>query len=1366
LLTARLGFSSGADTNFYDNVPYRLPSERYRKSPHALWGALPSVYSDTLPTDARHPFLHLLVTGKQNPAVRNRLTEEVIIIDTDLRKEQETERMIASVYPHRLPGLHMISGIGTLPQRLVDRSPPALPNPMEFRHLVEAASFRTSSSPIVLMLLLDPYPTKQLRSTLHTLFLSLLIDPRFKSRFAAALGAVAYRPLSTLFCAGVGTDADTPLGFTVQIFTTPSLARALGDSAASVKLLSSDDQEDTYDLGAPLGLLMTPLAHSIVRCIHTNLLGSTKEVQMLLKNTSVGNDEDSNDEAELNNSSLLPALTYVAGEHPMTTMLPSGHDDGFLDARSTRHKRLPHLLRDLEYVVETPGTAVRLLLNHRESSLSGSPRMEDASPGAPEPLAFAAAWARLLRVAQGMDLQKRKISGGHVEYEANRWLEAFGLSLNLAGTRDALAESLSNNASAPLAPFQPDGSHLATIRNAMGNLLSALLKEIKFWLYFEGVLETGLPLPPAGVHGGSDLSQVEALQRSTLHFSVSSVSSPNEAGSGPGSALALSCATGVKMTESQLELIENALRSAQRQEGGTAATSDIEVPLSGPVMGDWLRVPHSPLAGDALSFHLPLHRAVAKCIRSMCTVIVPASVRSRDPKSWWKMPVIDEDFSSLASDNAVGSQHPLASLIRSTLRSSNCRVIWSSGPDCSPSEAHARRSRAKTISANIAVAKIIYTLADHPLRCLAAAQQIERYLWARNGVSVAGMALNYSSSPLCRSFRDLDLTLLQLSSAGFSIGLGAKRVFALMLSRFSMDGYLCDPERRTQPSSPRGSGYVSGGNQWVNPPRLQDPDHAAALAETFFGTMCVVVTELPAPPPTTPTDFSSLRTSIKRKLLHALAAEPRSHSEAMEAATGGMNRRDESAGDSGGGGVLGDIFAEVLDEIGKQKVQPSSRAASGPPSFELKAECCHEYDPTFFHLRRHEHQHAMDNVARLRRQRVAGRSDSTSLPLVCSPPKAHPRFLATRLLLHLESMDAAIRRFLLFALSAGMWLPPNEPAELNAGEDESQGDEMTGVTTSVTPSSGGAESVPVTSYSRRSFARSSSTSSTGRVNDPSTPFSLDIVAASSVSFTEVLQLLTLQVHTLEECASLHRVQPDLDDESKALSASLSINSYLCRLVHVPEGLVDIWALNPYPDGPLPSKGSGENRGSILGLLIALYEHRSDHGASTSRAGSESGHGEDSHGGSRLLTASGLKWLLRFVHSLISGTAPSVGAAVKSATTGVQIQPISGSFAPGDDWSIKPSIRATISGMLTGLADLWPKDEKETEEDTEDEKLNSKNREARKAAQRRVMEMMKKKQAAFAATIAPSETSTGDNSEAKSDEAECIICRCDDADGGK
>jgi hypothetical protein len=56
------------------------------------------------------------------------------------------------------------------------------------------------------------------------------------------------------------------------------------------------------------------------------------------------------------------------------------------------------------------------------------------------------------------------------------------------------------------------------------------------------------------------------------------------------------------------------------------------------------------------------------------------------------------------------------------------------------------------------------------------------------------------------------------------------KVFGLLFGRFSMDGYICDPEHRVQESTTRASstvgGYGSGNGEWVNPPRLQDPDRA------------------------------------------------------------------------------------------------------------------------------------------------------------------------------------------------------------------------------------------------------------------------------------------------------------------------------------------------------------------------------------------------------------------------------------------------------------------------------------------------------------------------------------------------------------
>jgi hypothetical protein len=1353
------------------------------------------MYTDPVPIAEKHPLLAFLTTVQwdaETLSTRNDLSETIYVVDTDLRKQQEADRLTSSIFPHKLPGLYMISGVGKIRANEITQNRPQTPSPMEYRHLLATSSFRAPMSPVILLLLLDPYPTKQLRGAIHALFLSLLTDARFKCRFAAALG-IAYRPLSTLFCAGVGTEADTPLSFTVQIFTAGSLVRALGNAPAVEKLLLPDD--DSSSIGnqeSSIGVFIMPIAHTVVRCIHTNLLGATKEVHMILNNTAAGNDDDSHENTQSANDGLLPALTYVAGEHPLMTLLPATPDDGFVDSRSTRHKRLPHLLRDLEYVIETPGTAMRLLLPNQFPAYHGS----QLSSRGEEILTFCTVWARLLRLAQGMDPQKRKISGGHVEYEQNRWLEAYGLSLNFAGTRDALAESPTNSNSAALAPVSEDGSHLVSIREAMGNIIASLLREMKLWLYREGMLETGLPVPPGGAHGASDLSQVEALQRSTLHVAGahfgSSTSLSEGATSSPTSVstVALSCATSVKMTEAQLDLIESALRleGTQRQcksgglrNDGVPSPTNASSLTSGALMGDWLRVPHSPLAGDSLSFHLPLHRALAKTIRSLCAVVVPEATRSDDSKGWWKLPILDK---AMSRSETISSyvQHPLVPLIRPILRSSNCRVVWAAGPVCTPQEAQRRHARSRTVSANIAVAKIIHSLADHPIRCLAAAQQIERYLWARNGSPVAGMALNYSNAPLCRSFRDLDLTLVQLSAAGMSVGLGARRVFSLLISRFSLDGYLCDPERRIVTSGGGNGSYATGLGTWVNPPRLQDPEHATVLSESLFAMICILVTELPPPPPLSSSDETWLRQSIRRELIHALAAEPRSHSAAMTAASCAVGRRDESdgsAGTSGGGGLFRDVFAQVLKEVGKQKNQ-GVRASSGPASFELDADCCDEYDPNFFHLRRQEHQHAMDVVASLRKQKLNKEknekdqnvaADPFCFPLVCQPPRAHPRFIACRLMLHLPHMDAALRRALLFAVSGGSWLPPPEPTKRaeKLDDDASPGSAENSNITVLLSTDTGAGDVPVMTFSRRAMQAGVNPShmrgSSFSEGDPNPPFSSDVVAASSSSILDVLQLLTLQVHTLEDCASLHRLQPDLDEEAKSLSAGLSINSYLGRLVRVPDSLVDVWALRPYPEGPLKSKGSGEKRGSILGLLIAIYEHRADHGAVPSGGGQDDA--GDGHGGARALTSSGLKWLLRFVSALVDG-APSVSAAVKSATVGIPIKN-SGVSSHGVEaagmtiWTIDDTVRFTISNMLSNLPDLWPKPSEGSGD--QESSANKEKKERGKAAQQRMLDMMRMKQSAFMTSMGAPD-SEGDAKDSESDKAEhlCIICRCDDADG--
>lgn len=1268
----------------------------------------------TSPKKFNHPFIHRGKAGNDEASFH--LTESLIVLETDLRKPQETDMLILDCYTHRLLGLHMISGVGVVDVDGDENGGSAMkPTAEDWQQILSIASYRAPISPILMMLLLDPYPPKQLRAAIHPLFLSLLVDSRMKSRFAASLGGIAYRPLTTLYCAGVGTEIDSPLSFTVQIFTTGSLVRALCNIDATKKLLTYDGDSDSES--EPFGFddsVTVPVAHNIVRCIHTNLLGSCKEVKMVLKNTAERRSSmDTSNNVQRNKH--LSALIYQQGESPLITLLPAAPDDAFLDARSTKHKRLPPLIRDLEYVFETPGTALRLLLPYNLSSNEFDLNGDNLHHFDFEIPHFPTMWCRLLRLAQGVDPQKRKVSGGHVEYEQVRWLEAYSLSLHFAGACSKFAESLAK----PVPNTQPP--QVDIMRESIGNSFVAILREMKLWLYKENILDSGLPQT-----SGSHLNE---LQRSTLHVSMATLGMATASSEHVGRPTALNCEVNTKMKEIDLEMIENAIRIEQSQFQLNGAGR-------GAIMADWLRVPHSPHAGNTLSFHLPLHRALARNIRTYCSLAVPEEERRNDDL-WWLLPIVDGNSSTMDSTATQSLEHPLSTLLRPSLRSANCRVIWAAGPECNSNEAQHRRSRARAVSAAITASKIIHSLCDHPLRCLAATEQISRHLWARNGASAVGMAINYSAPPLCQSFRDLDLTMVQLSTSGLCIGLGARRVFSLILSRFDLEGYLCDVEKKGQGRSPTNGG---AGSQWKTPPNIQDVDHAPSLAEALFTTICVLVTELPPPPPLSNADDTFIRMHIRRGLLHSLSVAPLSYSKAMEAASNAVASKDSFAGfDGNDDGPLSfrTIFGEVLREITSQKSQGSRSTAA--PKFELNCSVSDEYDPSFFHLKRSDHQQAMDNIARLRKQKFSSKGERNKgkcLPLVGAPPIAHPRFTPCRLLLHISALDAAIRRALMFALTGGEWTPPEQPTQI--------GDVSTLESQSF--------SSEVSNSSRRMHR------SEKKKLEKKATFGPKVVNNSSVSILEVLQLLTLQVHTLEDCARLHETHPILDHEMKTLSASISINSYLGRLVHVPSSLVDAWAFRCAPEGPLTSHGSGLNRASILGLLIALYEHKSDKSALNKE---DLGHGEEGLGGARFLVSSGLKWILRYISTLVHG-APDNKTACECATNGIQY--LNQKYSKKEiTWSIEDHLKSTISGMLENLPELWPS-ENSNMSDVSDGAEKVRNKEAMLAAKKRAMERMKKQQASFAASISTDEQ-VGLKSTASDEDANlCIICRCDDEEG--
>uniref|UniRef100_A0A7S4J7V0 E3 ubiquitin-protein ligase n=1 Tax=Odontella aurita TaxID=265563 RepID=A0A7S4J7V0_9STRA len=104
------------------------------------------------------------------------------------------------------------------------------------------------------------------------------------------------------------------------------------------------------------------------------------------------------------------------------------------------------------------------------------------------------------------------------------------------------------------------------------------------------------------------------------------------------------------------------------------------------------------------------------------------------------------------------------------------------------------------------------------------------------------------------------------------------------------------------------------------------------------------------------------------------------------------------------------------------------------------------------------------------------------------------------------------------------------------------------------------------------------------------------------------------------------------------------------------------------------------------------------------------------------------------------------------------------------WTIDPELRSLVSGMLSNLPNLWPEESKPSTGDKDASSggggLSAKSREARKAAQMRALERIRKQQASFAASLGGADSSQTDNGDGEDDEEAdlCIICRCDDADG--
>jgi hypothetical protein len=357
------------------------------------------------------------------------------------------------------------------------------------------------------------------------------------------------------------------------------------------------------------------------------------------------------------------------------------------------------------------------------------------------------------------------------------------------------------------------------------------------------------------------------------------------------------------------------------------------------------------------SFHLPLHRFVASCLRELCMR------RESD------------------SGDITVLLHRL------------CSHISKEQNDC-----------------------LFQGLMEFPVLVLTRAAQIRSGLWRRNGSGLNDQVLNYSEPPFCRNMRDADLLLTQFATLGRTLhqsadarpssDVGMAFLVNLMLHRlglFQFVGFAEAPEENV-------NGYLQGISDGLYPEEQKDSSNDGPLPVTFVHSrdsasfmllleeflhfFVIFIVELPSfvsSDKEEQTQQAKLR--LFREVVHRLASGPKPHSEVSEVhhvlshwdnfllnEDGKMVNPDDATGAA---------LAAVLDEIANRKV---SRGKMEPDKWELKQEAWDAYDPAFFHISLRSHQTAAAEGRPKPPEDAKAPFGWVSKPYAPVPIAAHPLF--------------------------------------------------------------------------------------------------------------------------------------------------------------------------------------------------------------------------------------------------------------------------------------------------------------------------------------------------------------------------------------
>ncbi|KAL3941667.1 MAG: hypothetical protein SGBAC_004008 [Bacillariaceae sp.] len=278
-------------------------------------------------------------------------------------------------------------------------------------------------------------------------------------------------------------------------------------------------------------------------------------------------------------------------------------------------------------------------------------------------------------------------------------------------------------------------------------------------------------------------------------------------------------------------------------------------------------------------------------------------------------------------------------------------------------------------------------LMEFPLLVLSRSAQVRAGLWRRNGNGLNDQVLNYAEPPFCRAMRDADLLLVQFAMLGRSrhqtaevrpdSDIGVCFMVHLLLHRLGIFQF-CGLQNSAESNVDRyleevGKGLYdaevkeeSENDKQVLPwtyASSRDVSSQLLLLEEFLHAMIVFCVELPPEPPSTKKDHTEqAKERLRREVIHRLASGPKMHSELAEVHHVLSHWDNFYLGEEGKqvnpddatGAALGAVLAEVA-------TRKSTKGKMEPDKWELKKDVWDFYDPSFFHISLRSHQTAAES---------------------------------------------------------------------------------------------------------------------------------------------------------------------------------------------------------------------------------------------------------------------------------------------------------------------------------------------------------------------------------------------------------------------